>query len=68
MDGADFVSGGLSLTPAAFYLALTIVFIISLAVGRLFVNSLRLTKAPPVFEGVPFLGGILKFAKVQHFP
>lgn len=36
-----------------------------LAFSRMVVQ-MTATKAPPVFEGVPFIGGILKFVKVQN--
>jgi hypothetical protein len=37
-----------------------------LLVLRLAVNYLP-GKTPPVFEGIPFIGGILKFSKVRCF-
>ena len=33
---------------------------------RLLVNFLP-GKTPPIFEGIPYIGGILKFSKVVYF-
>ncbi|PNH01769.1 Obtusifoliol 14-alpha demethylase [Tetrabaena socialis] len=38
------------------------VLILTLVVGRLLFNSLP-SKRPPVFEGIPYIGGFLKFSK-----
>lgn len=39
--------------------------VVVLALLRLIRNNLP-GKTPPVFEGLPFVGGILKFTKVRH--
>ena len=45
------------LFPAALLLACSIL--------RVIANNLP-SQRPPVFEGVPFIGGVLKFVQVQH--
>lgn len=49
--------------PLVVLVALASVF--GLLVFSRLVVQMTATKAPPVFEGVPFIGGILKFAKVR---
>ncbi|EIE21542.1 sterol 14 desaturase [Coccomyxa subellipsoidea C-169] len=43
------------------YVGATAIFLLAIATLRLISNSLP-TKAPPIFEGLPFIGGIMKFA------
>ncbi|CAL8469499.1 g9040 [Coccomyxa elongata] len=43
------------------YVGATAIFLLAIAALRLISNSLP-SKAPPVFEGLPFIGGIVKFA------
>ncbi len=46
-------------------IALTVVAVAALlVVARLVLNKLTGSR-PPVFEGVPFIGGMIKFAKVS---
>ncbi len=46
------------------YVGATAIFLLAIAALRLISNSLP-SKAPPVFEGLPFIGGIVKFASVS---
>ncbi|KAK9831328.1 hypothetical protein WJX81_002868 [Elliptochloris bilobata] len=62
MDFAALTEGVVALPPAALYLVGTFVFLLAVAALRVISNQLN-AKAPPVFEGVPFLGGILKFVQ-----
>ncbi len=55
---------GLQLAPPAAYAAFTLVVVLSVIALRLISNKLP-SKAPPVFEGLPFIGGIIKFAQVR---
>ena len=57
---------GLQLAPPAAYAAFTLVVVFSVVALRLISNKLP-SKAPPVFEGLPFIGGIIKFAQVRPF-
>ncbi len=50
--------------PWAFGAALTLVLVFSWLVSRLVLNKFTGSKAPPVFGGIPFIGGLLKFAGV----
>lgn len=64
------VFGGLNTTFANMRKPLVALVAISAILGmlvftRFLVQSIA-NKAPPVFEGVPFIGGILKFAKVSR--
>ncbi|KAK9908024.1 hypothetical protein WJX75_001750 [Coccomyxa subellipsoidea] len=43
------------------YVGATAIFLLAVSTLRLIGNSLP-SKAPPVFEGLPFIGGIMKFA------
>ena len=52
------------LPPAALYLVGTIVFLLAVVALRLFGNQLNAT-APPIFEGIPFVGGIIKFVQAR---
>lgn len=42
----------------------SVVVVASLVVARLVMNSLP-GKTPPIFEGIPFIGGLIKFTKVR---
>lgn len=53
-----------NLSPPMLYSLVAVALVSVLIFGRLMVQKFA-AKAPPVFEGVPFIGGILKFAKVQ---
>lgn len=46
------------------YVGATAIFLLAVSTLRLIGNSLP-SKAPPVFEGLPFIGGIMKFASVS---
>lgn len=35
-----------------------------LVLGRMIQNNLLVGKKPPILEGIPFIGGLLKFIKV----
>ena len=41
------------------------IILLSVIVGRLFQNSF-LGNKPPIFEGVPFIGGLMKFVGVRR--
>ena len=45
------------------YALVTAIALLALVVLRMISNSLP-AKSPPVFEGTPFIGGIMKFVKV----
>lgn len=64
MDFAALTEGMAALPPAALYLVGTVVFLLAIAALRLISNQLT-AKAPPVFEGIPFVGGIIKFVQVR---
>ena len=55
---------GLQLAPPAACAAFTLVVVLSVIALRLITNKLP-SKGPPVFEGLPFIGGIIKFAQVR---
>ena len=52
------------ISPPMLYSLVAVALVGVLIFGRLMMQNFA-GKAPPVFEGVPFIGGILKFAKVQ---
>ncbi len=52
------------LPPPMLYGLIGVALMGILGFGRLMLQGFA-TKAPPIFEGVPFIGGILKFAKVR---
>ncbi len=56
-------AGFFSLPAPALYAASALIVVASAVVLRLLFNSLH-GKTPPVFEGVPYIGGLLKFAAV----
>ena len=64
MDFAALTEGVAALPPAALYLVGTVVFLLALAALRVITNQLS-TKAPPTFEGIPFVGGIIKFVQAR---
>lgn len=47
------------------YVGATAIFLLAIAALRVISKSLP-SKAPPVFEGLPFIGGIMKFASVSE--
>ncbi len=53
-----------ALPPSLLAAAFTVAALALVVVARLVHNSLP-GSAPPVFEGIPFIGGVLKFVKVQ---
>jgi hypothetical protein len=58
--------GTLAALPAVVLLPLALLAALTLAVvGRLASHTVLRGPAPPVFEGVPFIGGMLKFAIVS---
>lgn len=66
LDGsvANYLHGLVDQLPAPMLYGLVGLALVGLLIfGRLLANSFA-TKAPPIFEGIPFIGGILKFAKV----
>ena len=54
----------LSLSPVVLVALGSAVLILALAVGRVLFNLLP-SKRPPVWEGLPFIGGLLKFTGVS---
>ena len=64
MDFAALTEGVAALPPAALYLVGTVVFLLAVAALRVISNQLN-AKAPPVFEGIPFVGGIIKFVQAR---
>ena len=52
-------------SPIQLSVLLAAVALVSLFVGRVLVNKIP-GKSPPILEGVPFIGGLLKFAGVSH--
>jgi hypothetical protein len=67
MDLAAFTEGLAALPLAALVAVGTLVFLLAVVVLRAAGNQLN-TKAPPVFEGVPFVGGIIKFVQARPSP
>jgi hypothetical protein len=67
MDVAAFTEGLAALPLAALVAVGTSVFLLAVVVLRAAGNHLN-TKAPPVFEGVPFVGGIIKFVQARPSP
>ena len=64
---ADIISlaEGLQALPLPLQLAVgVVVLLLTLLVGRVLSNALP-GKAPPVDEGIPFVGGLIKFSKVR---
>ena len=64
---ADIISlaEGLQALPLPLQLAVgAVVLLLTLLVGRVLSNALP-GKAPPVDEGIPFVGGLIKFSKVR---
>ncbi len=67
MDLAAFTEGLAALPLAALVAVGTLVFLLAVVVLRAAGNQLN-AKAPPVFEGVPFVGGIIKFVQARPSP
>jgi hypothetical protein len=65
VDLGDWSAALGSLPLAMLYAGATALFLLALVALRFIANSLP-TKAPPIFEGLPFLGGILKFTSVSE--
>lgn len=66
--GLDLGSLGESLSSVplpVLYAGATALFLLAIGIGRLIGNSIP-AKTPPVFEGLPFFGGILKFTSVSE--
>lgn len=54
--------------PLGVLIALSVVLLFCvLILARVISNTLLRGNAPPVFEGVPFIGGMLKFGKVGQW-
>jgi hypothetical protein len=53
-------------SPVALVIATTAAFV-ALAVIRILANTFHGNK-PPIFEGIPFVGGLMKFAGVSARP
>lgn len=65
MDALIALSGGLPLPLLV--AAATAVAALALLVGRLLYNTkLVQGKRPPIFEGLPYVGGLIKFAKASR--
>ena len=64
MELIAFSEGLRGLPPAALYGIGTLVFLLAVALLRFTSNQLN-AKAPPVFEGIPFVGGIIKFVQAR---
>lgn len=64
MELTAFSEGLGALPPAALYVVGTLVFLLAVALLRFTSNHLN-AKAPPVFEGIPFVGGIIKFVQAR---
>lgn len=63
MQQTESVAEGLGLSSQSLVGVVALLAVVSLIVTRVFANALRGNK-PPVFEGIPFVGGLLKFSKV----
>lgn len=46
-------------------LVVSVVLTAALLVGRVLLNTLLNGKRPPIMEGYPFVGGLIKFAQVR---
>ncbi len=44
---------------------ITVLTLVCVLLGRFLSNTVGNGQAPPIFEGLPFIGGLLKFTKVQ---
>ena len=62
-DLSQIDAGVRGLPLALLYALATAIALLALLVLRMISNSLP-AKSPPVFEGTPFIGGIMKFVKV----
>lgn len=60
MDSAGLLDVSEFIGTPTFWMVTVAVSLLSLFVGRLVMNALP-GKTPPVFEGIPFIGGALKF-------
>ena len=62
-------SGALASLPGWAVVGVALLACVCLAVaGRVVTNTVLNGSAPPVFEGLPYIGGILKFARVRGRP
>ena len=58
---------GLAALPVAYLVAGSVVLLVATLVAlRVLTNTLTF-KAPPVMEGIPFVGGLIKFSKVGRW-
>ena len=64
VDLSDFDAGLRGLPLPLLYAVGTGIALLALIFLRLISNSLP-AKSPPIFEGTPFVGGIIKFIKVR---
>lgn len=53
-----------SVPPSIWWPAVTLIVLASVLILRVIANNVTIN-GPPVFEGVPFVGGILKFLQVR---
>ncbi len=63
-DLGEFDGSGRGLPLPLLYAVGTGIALLALVVLRVISNSLP-AKSPPIFEGTPFIGGIMKFVKVH---
>lgn len=61
--GADLIALAQSLPTGQLIGAIVLVILASLIVGRILTTKF-VGKNPPVWEDIPFIGGVMKFAKV----
>ena len=64
VDLSDFDAGVRGLPLPLLYAVGTGIALLALIFLRIISNSLS-AKSPPIFEGTPFVGGIMKFIKVR---
>lgn len=64
MAGADIVVLAQELPPWQLGMAVSLVLVAAALVGRVLANSFT-GKRPPIFEGIPYIGGLLKFVAVS---
>lgn len=63
LDFAALVEGLAQLPTAHLVGGAALLFLLTAIALRLFTNTFTF-KAPPVMEGIPFVGGLIKFSKV----
>lgn len=61
------ITAGLQALPiAVVVLMATALVLLAAVLARILTNTFH-GKAPPVDEGIPFIGGLIKFSKVGHY-